>query len=313
MNILVMNDRGGTLLALNRQRSHRLLAGMGVALVIALGVTAYLSRQDGVVSPAALLAWQERLAAQAAEIDEFRDEHHRKLQALSQATAKLNVRLANLQAVGSRVIEQAGLEGIDFHAPLAVGGPEMPVLSREDAEAKYALFAVVNEIERLRQRINEQQGQMELIDRTLFHKRTQRDAGLDGNIVDNGRLTSGYGLRRDPFDSRRVWHLGMDIASAIGAPIHAAAAGIVTRAGLFDGYGLLVEINHGGGFVTRYAHNRENMVSVGDVVDKRQVVAKMGNSGRSTGPHVHFEVRKNRRAVNPLPYMPEFLARPHAR
>jgi murein DD-endopeptidase MepM/ murein hydrolase activator NlpD len=83
----------------------------------------------------------------------------------------------------------------------------------------------------------------------------------------------------------------------------AVAAGVVTWSGKRYGYGRLVEVNHGNGLVTRYAHNHENLVRVGDRVEKGQVIALMGSSGRSTGPHVHFEVLKNGRHINPLKYV----------
>src|SRR5690606_13610451 len=96
---------------------------------------------------------------------------------------------------------------------------------------------------------------------------------------------------------------GVDFAGKLGSDVISVAAGVVTWSGDRNGYGNLVEVNHGGGFSTRYAHNQENLVKVGDVVKKGQVVAKMGTSGRSTGPHVHFEVYKNGRAVDPSSYI----------
>ena len=306
VNILVMNDRGGIVLALNRQRLQRgSLAFAAAAALLALAVI-LLRSQSHSLTPQALGAWQERLDAQRAAVDELRAEHDRKMQAVSEELAGLHVRLAGLQATGSRVIEYTPLKGIiDFAPSLAVGGPEVPLISPAEAASRYALFSVVNEIEQVKQRIIDQRWRLDLLDRLLFHQRAQQDIGLDGDIVDNARISSGYGLRVDPFSKQRVWHLGLDLASHIGAPIRAAAAGIVTRAELHEGYGLMVEIDHGNHFITRYAHNRENLVSAGDVVNKSQLIAKMGNTGRSTGPHVHFEVRKNGRSINPLRYMPE--------
>ena len=116
-------------------------------------------------------------------------------------------------------------------------------------------------------------------------------------------MTSLFGHRTDPFKGHRAWHNGVDFAGQLGSAVVAVASGVVTWASERQGYGLIVEVNHGGGYVTRYAHNQSNLVDVGDVVKKGQVIASMGSSGRSTGPHVHFEVYKNGKSVDPASYV----------
>ncbi len=116
-------------------------------------------------------------------------------------------------------------------------------------------------------------------------------------------MSSRFGRRTDPFNGRVAWHEGVDFAGKLNSDIVSVAAGVVTWSEERSGYGIMVEINHGGGFSTRYAHCSENLVQVGDVVKKGQVIAKMGSSGRSTGPHVHFEVYKHGRAVDPASYI----------
>ena len=110
-------------------------------------------------------------------------------------------------------------------------------------------------------------------------------------------------MRTDPFNGRREYHKGVDLAGKEGSDIIAVAAGIVTWSGDRYGYGNMVEINHGNGYITRYGHCKEVLVKAGDSVTKGQVIAHMGSTGRSTGPHVHFEVHKNGRVVNPLNYL----------
>lgn len=123
-------------------------------------------------------------------------------------------------------------------------------------------------------------------------------------------LSSRYGYRKDPFTGNRRWHDGVDFAGREGGEILAASSGIVTFAGDRYGYGNLVEISHSDGVVTRYGHNKEILVEKGDQVDSGQVIAKMGNSGRSTGPHVHFEVLHHGRSKNPLNYLGNPLKKP---
>jgi murein DD-endopeptidase MepM/ murein hydrolase activator NlpD len=116
-------------------------------------------------------------------------------------------------------------------------------------------------------------------------------------------VTSSYGYRRDPFTGRGAFHAGLDFHAGYGAPIHAAAAGVVSFVGRKSGYGNCVEINHGNGLLTRYAHMSAFRSKVGTKVSAGDVIGLIGSTGRSTGPHLHFEVRINNRAVNPRPFL----------
>jgi murein DD-endopeptidase MepM/ murein hydrolase activator NlpD len=124
-----------------------------------------------------------------------------------------------------------------------------------------------------------------------------------GKPVAGGWVSSHFGYRSDPFTGHRAWHKGVDIAGKTGTDVVAVAAGVVTRADNVTGYGNMVEIDHGEGYVTRYGHNKENKVKAGDLIEKGQVIAAMGSTGRSTGSHVHFEVYKNGRVVDPSSYI----------
>ena len=121
----------------------------------------------------------------------------------------------------------------------------------------------------------------------------------------DGRLTSPYGYRNDPLGRGHRLHTGIDYGGGYGAPIYAAADGIVRKAQWINGYGFVLVIDHGGGISTLYAHmySHQARVRVGDVVQRRQVIGGNGSAGNSTAPHLHFEVRKNGQPVNPVPYM----------
>lgn len=118
-----------------------------------------------------------------------------------------------------------------------------------------------------------------------------------------GWMSSKFGFRTSPFSGRRVFHEGLDIAARYGLDVRATAKGIVVFAGEKVGYGNIVTIDHGYGYVTRYGHNSSLTVKVGDKVDKGDVIAKVGSTGRSTGPHVHYEVLVNGIPVNPLKFI----------
>ncbi len=115
----------------------------------------------------------------------------------------------------------------------------------------------------------------------------------------HGIVSSVFGMRADPFNGATKFHQGIDIAAPSGSPVKAAADGKVIFSGQVAGYGNLVEVDHGDGWVTRYGHNGVNLVAVGDEVKAGQTVGLVGSTGRATGPHVHFEVRKAGKAVNP--------------
>ena len=119
----------------------------------------------------------------------------------------------------------------------------------------------------------------------------------------SGYVSSSFGNRTDPFTGRAAFHKGIDFAGRAGTEVMAVASGVVIWSGDRYGYGEMVEINHGNGYVTRYAHNSENLVVVGDTVKRGEVIASMGNTGRATGPNLHFEVLRNGRVVDPLTYI----------
>ena len=118
-----------------------------------------------------------------------------------------------------------------------------------------------------------------------------------------GMVSSNFGVRADPFDGQRKFHQGVDIAAAAGTPIHAVAPGRVVFSGVKPGYGNLIEVDHGGGWVTRYGHNSKNLVAVGDQVDAGRQLGLVGRTGRATGDHLHFEARRDGRAVDPKMFL----------
>lgn len=122
-------------------------------------------------------------------------------------------------------------------------------------------------------------------------------------ITSSARMSSGFGYRIHPVTGKTQFHKGMDFAAPIGTPIYATGNGVVTFSGWGTGYGRYVEVDHGNGTVTRYTHTSANYVNVGDTVYANQQIAAVGNTGRSTGAHLHYEVRQNGQAVNPQTYL----------
>ncbi|RKZ95446.1 MAG: M23 family peptidase [Gammaproteobacteria bacterium] len=124
-----------------------------------------------------------------------------------------------------------------------------------------------------------------------------------GKPIKEGWTSSYYGYRIDPFNGKKVFHHGLDFAGKAGSNIYAVADGMVSWTGKRGGYGEMIEVDHGNGYVTRYAHNKALNVQVGDRIAKGQVIASMGSTGRSTGPHVHFEILRDGKTVNPYNFV----------
>lgn len=152
--------------------------------------------------------------------------------------------------------------------------------------------------------VAEAAGQAGLTASTLNARRIAREVSIPSRSpLDSMRLTSGYGMRTPPVLGQRRGHKGVDLAAPTGTPIVATADGLISRASWFSTYGLFVSIEHGGELQTRYAHMSRLNVAEGQRVRKGEVIGFVGSTGRSTGPHLHYEVRVRGKAVNPVPYM----------
>jgi murein DD-endopeptidase MepM/ murein hydrolase activator NlpD len=165
------------------------------------------------------------------------------------------------------------------------------------------LTDLLSDLSSLSRTIDDREHQLNLLEDMLMNRKLRRDIYPSGRPVTSGWISSRYGYRKDPFNGRRAFHQGVDVAGKKGSDVIAVAAGVVTWSADRYGYGRLVEINHGGGYVTRYGHNGKLLVEKGDTVAKGDVIAHMGSTGRSTGPHVHFEVLRNGKPVNPSKYL----------
>lgn len=242
----------------------------------------------------------DEIASQGNAVLRLKQESEQQMEALTKRLAMMQARLLRLEALGERVTEIAELDSgeFDFSRAPAVGGPE-----HGDSVA-YTPPSFIEAISALEAQIADRAQQLEILEGLMDTRQFEDDAFIAGRPVNEGWISSPYGRRTDPFSGRLAWHGGMDFATKeSGADVISVAAGVVTAAGDRSGYGLSVDINHGNGYVTRYGHAEELRVDVGDIIKKGQVIALVGSTGRSTGPHVHFEVYKNGRVVDPASYI----------
>ena len=247
-----------------------------------------------------LVSFKGQLAEQAREISDARRLAQEKLDALSVRLGQMQAHVIRLDALGRRLTGMAGLEDgeFDFSIPPAQGGPEPGVeFAGTDVPD---LVAMLGDLDR---KVSDRERQLAVLENMIMDRNLREQVHPAGRPVKSGYISSFFGMRTDPFTGRKARHKGVDFAGRDGAEVVAVAAGVVTWSDNRFGFGKLVEINHGNGFVTRYAHNRENLVAVGDRIEKGQIIALMGSTGRATGPNLHFEVLRDGRVVNPLTYV----------
>ena len=218
------------------------------------------------------------------------------LDALTQRIGLLQAHVNRINALGTKVIAMAGLkeDEFDFSSVPAMGGGGESL-----DHAGYENEEITQVLENLEIALAEKEQQLNILDELMLAKGLQAEIKPSGMPVDQGWMSSKYGQRNDPFTGKRQFHSGIDFASAEGTLIFSAASGVVTKVSKQADYGLSVEIDHRNGYVTRYAHALEILVKKGDIVKQGQVIAKIGSTGRSTGPHLHFEVIKNGKHINP--------------
>lgn len=282
----------GTLCALS------ILAIWGV--VALFGIVTVDKEKVATVDREVIARWQHQLVQQSTLVKDAKAESARQIDALTLRMGELQARLLRLDALGERITQEAHLDAseFDFSSQPALGGPEAV-----STEKSYQEEELTNALDRIESQIQDREKQLQILEALFVTQSLQSEAFIAGRPIKSGWLSSRFGWRTDPFTGKRAWHAGIDFAGKVNTDIVAVASGVVTWASDRYGYGNLVEVTHGAGLATRYGHAKEITVKVGDVVKKGQVVAKMGSTGRSTGPHVHFEVMKGDRQINPEKYI----------
>lgn len=270
----------------------------------------------------------------AAEADRQSVFLRRNLDALARKLGQVQARLTRLDALGERV---AGMAGVDIRAPAPVlaetpapvkaavpragklpapavgapsgqGGPLLPDHGAAGVDAPLTVDELSQAIAEVAKTLEQRTDQLNLIESEFLFQRAASRLVPSSRPLDSGYTASRFGRRVDPLTGRRARHEGLDFAAPRGTPIHAAGPGVVVFAGRHPAYGNQVDIDHGDGLLTRYAHARKLFVRAGDIVHQGDKIAEVGSTGRSTGPHLHFEVR-----IEDVPHDPmKFLGNPLA-
>ncbi len=285
-------------------RWRPLLISIGGFALLALLASAFVagSRYGGTgpLGEFTLARWDEDLATQRAMIEETRGVVDDQVAALATRVGQMQAQLIRLDALGRHLTEVAKLDRgeFDFNQPPAVGGPRA-----EAAGAGPVVPALEDMLDSVEAAIDDRGRQLTALQNLIMTRELARQIVPGGRPVESGYISSLYGQRTDPFDGRNAFHSGLDFAGTAGTRVLAVADGIVSHAGVDGGYGRLIEITHGNGYVTRYAHNAKLLVEPGQTVKRGDPIALMGSTGRSTGTHLHFEVLRDGRPVNPLSFV----------
>ena len=257
----------------------------------------------GVISEqSSRISIREQQATERAEaLAQLSVEAQSRLIAMTRRLATLQTQMTRLDALGHHLTELAGLElgEFDFSGPPALGGPTVPL----QTDSGPSVLEINTQYDALEDYFAGREVQFEVLAGLLSSEQLRTESTPAGRPIRSGWQSSSFGSRIDPISGKRAWHTGADFAGRKGSDILAVASGVVSWSGVKAGYGTMIEVSHGDGVSTRYAHNQENLVTLGDLVRRGDVLALMGSSGRSTGPHVHFEVFKHGRAVDPASYV----------
>ena len=295
MYVIVFNKKGGHTRAYEFSSSRII----GVALFTCFAVLLllfYLHYAERQVEETFLSHAHKQIGEQIKQVDSLILEVEGEHNAVGRSLAMVESRILRVEALGERLSVLSGIEDEEFrfgYDPPS-GGPLNISATNINQESK--LYDLISRVERKRR-------ELQILEAIITNKQLFNDASPAGKPVKWGWISSPYGERLDPLTGRPAWHNGMDFAGRPDSEVVVVASGIVVHVGRNDSYGQVIDVGHGGGYLTRYAHHKEALVRMGDVVRKGDVIALMGSSGRTTGPHVHFEILKDGTQIDPTSYV----------
>jgi murein DD-endopeptidase MepM/ murein hydrolase activator NlpD len=301
MNILFLSSKKGTVFSLNLANFVHNFSLAVVVLGLLFGAGYWGFNLNPPQNNQSLIdGWKQEIHQHKVGLKNLVQESEANLDAMSSRLGLLQAHVMRLDALGRKLTHMASIDDdeFDFNSIPAIGGPEESIEQNSLRTPELSLA-----IRQLGLDLDSQESQLEVLEDIVMNENLQREVQPSGRPILKGWLSSYYGMRTHPLSGKKEMHKGMDFAGKMGGEVIAVAKGVVTYVGKQYGYGLIIDIAHGNGFTTRYAHNSRILVSVGDTVEKGFRIAEIGSSGRSTGPHVHFEVLKNGKQVNPVKFI----------
>jgi murein DD-endopeptidase MepM/ murein hydrolase activator NlpD len=304
MNVIIFSKRDGHARQLNLPPLALVCAILAIIAIVGGAFGAGMSLGHGGGANGLALGqtahWSQILARQREQIADLKQQMQARADAIALQLGDLKAHVIRLDALGQRLTAMAGIKSSEFnfgHDP-PQGGPETDLPG-----ARPEISDISTMLKSLQSQIDRSGSQLSALENVILSRQLGQEIHPEGRPVDTGYISSGFGERVDPFTGGEEFHEGIDFAAPEGTRIRAVAAGIVTWAGPHGGFGNMVQIDHGNGYATRYGHAYQVLVHVGQTVQRGDVIGLVGNTGRSTGPHVHFEVLKNGHEVNPARFV----------
>ncbi|MDE2117476.1 MAG: M23 family metallopeptidase [Betaproteobacteria bacterium] len=301
MNIILVSSRFAKVRSITLNGTHLLLAallamGLLLAAVFALQYTLIRFHPDAMSTE--MRAW---LASVQAEGQQKQQSYLREgLDTMAARMGQMQAQLLRLDALGARLAKLSGIkpQEFNFDQPPAQGGPYIPAMQQD-----VSLSGMNQQLANLSALLNDRNDKLMALETLLMQSSLEKKQFPSVPPTMEGWHSSNFGWRLDPFTGKNAMHEGVDFMVPEGSPILASAGGVVVYSDYHPQYGNMVELDHGNDIITRYAHASRLLVKVGQIVRRGQEIAKVGNTGRSTGNHLHFEVRYKGHAQNPTRFL----------
>ena len=301
MDIILVSNRFAKARSITLARTHLILAailGIGLFLASVLAAQYVIVRFQPAALSSEMRGW---LAIVQAEGQQKQQTYLREgLDTMAMRLGQMQAQLVRLDTLGARLAKLSGMKPQEFSFDQipAQGGPYMP-----GAQQDVSLVSMDQQLSSLSVLLNDRNDKLLALETLLMQDRLDKKLLPSVAPISVGWYSSNFGWRIDPFTGQNAMHEGVDYMVPEGTPILAAAGGIVVYSGSHPQYGNMTEIDHGNDIITRYAHASSLLTKVGQVVRRGQEIAKVGSTGRSTGNHLHFEVRYKGIAQNPLKFL----------
>ncbi len=292
-----------------KRRLSQALVPLALLAFIAWGSVMYLAGQNSVETDGkglrAIAAFRLDLLQQQRQVDALLNRNELTVNALAARLAELQAASTRLDALGQRLVQmgQLSLDEFDFDERPPVGGPVEQSDRGAGKSGAVSESELKGAIRALSDKLRRQSSHLQALQYLMINRQVDANLTPAGWPVKKGWISSRFGERNDPFTGERNQHQGLDFAGTRGTEVMSVASGVIIWAANRSGYGRTVEVEHGNGYVTRYAHNENILVKAGEHVAAGQNIATMGSSGRASAPHVHFEVLKNGSRVNPTDFV----------
>jgi murein DD-endopeptidase MepM/ murein hydrolase activator NlpD len=302
MNFVIVSKRRGTVRSVDLAQPRTILV-IGATAVVTIAIIFFAGLQLGrfIAGPLQNEKLSQAIEQQRIDLATARGQLQGTVDAVTKRVSTLNAQLIRLDALGRRITDLANLDRgeFDFDKTPPQGGPA----GAEFASGSMAVPELTEVLDTLEAQLEDRQRQLTVLERLMSTQQLGERIFPGGLPLIGGWISSHFGFRVDPFTGLGAFHRGVDFAGKPGSKVIATGGGSVTFAGYKTGYGNVVEITHPTGYVTRYGHNARNLVRPGATVQKGDPIAVIGSTGRSTGTHVHFEVEKDGKVVNPRRYL----------